>query len=264
MTHYSENNEFVPAIRLATESDAGQITDIYAPIVSDTIISFEWESPTADEMRGRIENTLERFPWLVYEPHGSVLGYAYAGAHRSRGAYQSGYWQLCVAGLLVRAACRSMTGIASSLHHRNCHSGIFDPVQCEPGQCGSDAAFLVVGVNGNHVDLTIVTLAMKLDRHEANRAFIYLSDPHLRFLPSANVLHRLLLTCPPAVRVEAPVDLGANRLLNGCENRRPRPQREVNHHVSVSIFKWSNLWLDKHYVSTLAEARFLHRVCPSP
>lgn len=88
MTHYSENNEFVPAIRLATESDAGRITDIYAPIVSDTIISFEWESPTADEMRGRIENTLERFPWLVYEPHGSVLGYAYAGAHRSRGAYQ--------------------------------------------------------------------------------------------------------------------------------------------------------------------------------
>lgn len=80
MTHYSENNEFVPAIRLATESDAGRITDIYAPIVSDTIISFEWESPTADEMRGRIENTLERFPWLVYEPHGSVLGYAYAGA----------------------------------------------------------------------------------------------------------------------------------------------------------------------------------------
>jgi phosphinothricin acetyltransferase len=88
MTHYSENNEFVPAIRLATESDAGRITDIYALIVSDTIISFEWESPTADEMRGRIENTLERFPWLVYEPHGSVLGYAYAGAHRSRGAYQ--------------------------------------------------------------------------------------------------------------------------------------------------------------------------------
>jgi L-amino acid N-acyltransferase YncA len=35
-------------IRLATERDAEEIVAIYAPNVSDTIISFELEPPTAD------------------------------------------------------------------------------------------------------------------------------------------------------------------------------------------------------------------------
>ncbi len=75
-------------IRLATERDAEQVAAIYAPNVTDTVISFESEPPTADEMRRRIEGTLERYPWLVCECQGRVLGYAYAGAHRSRAAYR--------------------------------------------------------------------------------------------------------------------------------------------------------------------------------
>jgi L-amino acid N-acyltransferase YncA len=76
-------------IRLATERDAQQIAAIYAPIVSDTIISFEFVPPTAVEMRRRIEATLKRYPWLVCERQGGrLLGYAYAGAHGSRAAYQ--------------------------------------------------------------------------------------------------------------------------------------------------------------------------------
>ncbi len=76
-------------IRLASERDAEQIAAIYAPNVTDTIISFEFEPPTADEMRRRIEVTLERYPWLVCERHdGRLLGYAYAAAHGSRAAYQ--------------------------------------------------------------------------------------------------------------------------------------------------------------------------------
>jgi hypothetical protein len=77
-------------IRLATEGDAQQIAAIYAPIVTDTIISFELEPPTAEEMRRRIEVTLQRYPWLVCERHhdGRLLGYAYAGAHHSKEAYQ--------------------------------------------------------------------------------------------------------------------------------------------------------------------------------
>jgi L-amino acid N-acyltransferase YncA len=46
------------SIRLATERDAGQVAAIYAPNVTDTIISFETEPPSADEMRRRIEVTL--------------------------------------------------------------------------------------------------------------------------------------------------------------------------------------------------------------
>ena len=68
------------SIRLATERDTEQVAAIYAPNVTDTIISFEVEPPTTDEMRRRIEVTLERYPWLICERQGRVLGYAYAGA----------------------------------------------------------------------------------------------------------------------------------------------------------------------------------------
>ena len=75
-------------IRLARAGDAAQLAAIYAPIVRETVISFELEPPSADEMRARIEKTLAVFPWLVWEGEGRVLGYAYASKHRERRAYQ--------------------------------------------------------------------------------------------------------------------------------------------------------------------------------
>ncbi len=77
-----------PRIRFAAETDATQILDIYAPIVRDTAISFEEVAPSRSEMAGRIRNTLVRYPWLVREEDGTVLGYAYAAGFRSRPAYQ--------------------------------------------------------------------------------------------------------------------------------------------------------------------------------
>jgi L-amino acid N-acyltransferase YncA len=82
-----------PVIRLAephnpARDDAAQIQAIYGPIVRDTPISFELEVPTVDEMRGRIEKTLARFPWLVLDLDGRVAGYAYASTYRTRPAYQ--------------------------------------------------------------------------------------------------------------------------------------------------------------------------------
>lgn len=75
-------------IRLATPDDASGIHAIYAPIVRDTVISFEIEPSTVEEMRGRIASTLRTHPWLVCEDRGRVAGYAYAGAHQTRAAYQ--------------------------------------------------------------------------------------------------------------------------------------------------------------------------------
>jgi phosphinothricin acetyltransferase len=75
-------------IRLATAHDAEQIQAIYAPNVLYTAISFELEPPTVDDMRQRIAKTVQRWPWLVCEHHGEVLGYVYASEHSSRGAYQ--------------------------------------------------------------------------------------------------------------------------------------------------------------------------------
>ena len=84
----AQRSEPPAAIRLAEERDAGQVAAIYAPVVRETAISFETEPPSTEEMRRRIEDTLRRFPWLVCERGGEVLGYAYAGAHRSRAAYR--------------------------------------------------------------------------------------------------------------------------------------------------------------------------------
>jgi phosphinothricin acetyltransferase len=61
---------------------------IYAPIVRETPISFELEPPSEAEFQQRIRAIVERMPWLVCEISGEVLGYAYAGSHRTRGAYQ--------------------------------------------------------------------------------------------------------------------------------------------------------------------------------
>jgi len=74
-------------IRLATQEDAGFIRDIYSPYVLNTPVSFETEVPSIGEIRNRIRDTLIKFPWLVFETNNSVVGYSYAGPHRSRCAY---------------------------------------------------------------------------------------------------------------------------------------------------------------------------------
>lgn len=78
----------MPAIRLAKQTDAAAIRDIYAPIVQDTHISFEQVVPATAEIAARIQTTLAQYPWLVCELDGELAGYAYASAFRSRAAYQ--------------------------------------------------------------------------------------------------------------------------------------------------------------------------------
>lgn len=76
-------------IRTASPDDAAAVAALYAPVVRHTAISFETEPPDAAEMRRRIVSTLAQLPWLVAEDaSGAVAGYAYAGRHRERAAYQ--------------------------------------------------------------------------------------------------------------------------------------------------------------------------------
>lgn len=75
-------------IRNVELADAEAVRNIYAPFVLSTATSFETELPTLDMMTERIRNLQVRFPWLVFEIPGAVLGYAYASSHRSRQAYQ--------------------------------------------------------------------------------------------------------------------------------------------------------------------------------
>jgi L-amino acid N-acyltransferase YncA len=80
-------------IRLATSADAARIAEIYRPIVVSTPASFEVEPPDDREISRRLEATWPALPWLVceelvYEQGQRVVGYAYAGQHRVRAAYQ--------------------------------------------------------------------------------------------------------------------------------------------------------------------------------
>ncbi len=75
-------------IRIATIEDAKALLEIYAPYVKNTAITFEYEVPSEDEFKKRIENTLNKYPYLVAENQGEIVGYAYASAFHSRAAYQ--------------------------------------------------------------------------------------------------------------------------------------------------------------------------------
>src|SRR5919198_5435387 len=75
-------------IRLAQITDGAALAEIYRPAVVERATSFELEAPDVNEMGRRVSACLEKFPWLVGEEDGRVVGYAYAGAHRTRAAYQ--------------------------------------------------------------------------------------------------------------------------------------------------------------------------------
>lgn len=77
-----------PSIRLAGAADAAAMATIYTPFVLRSAISFESEPPTTDEFAARLSASSASSPWLVCTIQENVVGFAYAGAHRSRAAYQ--------------------------------------------------------------------------------------------------------------------------------------------------------------------------------
>ncbi len=76
-------------IRSASRDDGADVADIYNYYIANTVVTFETEAVTADDMAQRIDETLALpLPWLVAEsPHG-VLGYAYASKWKGRCAYR--------------------------------------------------------------------------------------------------------------------------------------------------------------------------------
>lgn len=74
-------------MRAAQPGDAAAIQAIYAPVVRETVASFEEVPPSVAEISRRMV-TAPRLPWLVAEQAGRVAGYAYASRHRDRSAYR--------------------------------------------------------------------------------------------------------------------------------------------------------------------------------
>ena len=76
-------------IRPAAFTDIPAITCIYADAVRNGTASFELEPPDQAEMTRRMQALLDgKFPYLVAQEDGRVIGYAYACPHRTRAAYR--------------------------------------------------------------------------------------------------------------------------------------------------------------------------------
>lgn len=138
-------------IRLAVSADGPALAEIYAPAVTDGAISFELDPPDGAEMSRRIDATIVRTPWIVYVLGEQLVGYAYAGAHRARPAYQ---WSVDVSVYvhpthqrrgMGRALYTSLFAALTLQGFRNAYAGIALP---NPASVGfhEAAGFTSVGV----------------------------------------------------------------------------------------------------------------------
>ena len=75
-------------IREAQQSDGHALAQIYNYYIEESVVTFEEETITAEEMSRRIGALAETRPWLVVEEDSEVLGYAYASQWHGRCAYR--------------------------------------------------------------------------------------------------------------------------------------------------------------------------------
>lgn len=74
-------------IRKVELDDAAQIAEVYNYYIQNTHQTFETEPLSADEMRERIAEIIEKYPYVVAEEDGEIWGYAYATQFKLRQAY---------------------------------------------------------------------------------------------------------------------------------------------------------------------------------
>lgn len=117
------------AIRSASVSDAAAILEIYAPYVLNTAITFEYDVPPLEEFGGRIKNTLKKYPYIVAEADGKIIGYAYAGVFHERAAYD---WSVETSIYVDKELRRSGVGSAlyAELEKRLASQGILNLYAC--------------------------------------------------------------------------------------------------------------------------------------
>lgn len=83
----SERQMFMITVGNAELKDAERLLEIYDYYVKNTAITFEYTTPTIEEFRGRMEKTMQKYPYLVAVKDEKIAGYAYAGAFVGRAAY---------------------------------------------------------------------------------------------------------------------------------------------------------------------------------
>ena len=98
-------------IRIATEADVPAILAVYAPYILGTTVTFEYDVPTEAEFLARFRSITARYPWLVWEENGEILGYAHGSAPFERAAFR---WS-CEASIYLRPETRGR-GIGRRLY----------------------------------------------------------------------------------------------------------------------------------------------------
>lgn len=73
--------------RLATSADATCIAAIYNEGIADRMATFETEPRTAEQIAALLSDEGDRYPTIVVERDGRVVGWAGAGPYRDRPAY---------------------------------------------------------------------------------------------------------------------------------------------------------------------------------
>ena len=74
-------------IRDVRPEDATRLVEIYAPYIERTAVSYEYKVPTVEEFETRIRKISAKYPYLVCEKDGRIVGYVYAGQYSPREAY---------------------------------------------------------------------------------------------------------------------------------------------------------------------------------
>ena len=98
-------------IRTVVLEDTCKLLAIYAPYVTSTAVTFEYEVPSVDEFSKRIQNVQKKYPFLAAEIGGEIVGYAYADAFHVRSAYD---WAVETS-IYVKPG-KKRSGIGSRLH----------------------------------------------------------------------------------------------------------------------------------------------------
>jgi L-amino acid N-acyltransferase YncA len=73
--------------RQAIEADCSAIAEIYNQGIAERIATFETEPRLPDQMAEQLRNKGERFPTLIAEDAGRIIGFATAGPYRNRPCY---------------------------------------------------------------------------------------------------------------------------------------------------------------------------------
>jgi L-amino acid N-acyltransferase YncA len=76
-------------IRAAAPPDAAAVAEIYNQGIAEREATFETEPRTAAEVARRIEDDVRRFPLIVAEQEGTVVGWASIGRYRDRALCRS-------------------------------------------------------------------------------------------------------------------------------------------------------------------------------